>query len=855
MKVVSIENGKQKAIESEALKEYLNFDYLYKNLTGFSIEEIKEIPAESLQNIKSVFCNEKGNEDYFILDENDTNSENNDATVVVTNDGLRLKRAIKNYINFAWFKPSEDDCTEQFETACMVAYSKNLPLYLPQLGFTYKIRRRQLILCSIIGESSDVTFELISSVGWNNWTPIIQPYMDDIKLFNFTVDGRNDLFKFTSTTGVLGIGAYHLKGLSIENINIRNTRHIGLNISSCPKFSIKGVVVKNCGRYGQDMPIAQADRIGVLLDNDVNVDNELFAGADCTVERLEVYDAGLDGIVTGIGCTYKKCITNNNGVEYSQNAVGAGGFYFRPPQSIENLTVINLVLDECIANNNTGHGIDIGNNAGQTQKLVGLTVVNCTANQNGLCGIALSGNDINCTLCTTKNNGQNTFTTFRKCGISIDGIPNAPTSNVSVFNNTATDTQQIKTQLSGVYIGNYGDVSNVDIRDNDFSGNVNDSIQFANNNINLVQGYLSVQRNKGLVATYVNNLPNNSNLSIVSDYMKLAPTNDITIQSFSDSVEQCYCTIHNISQKNITISNNQIKCVGDTDLVITPNVKARFRFEQGKWVQEVDMQNTSFLSKVSKITGITLKSFFRDLTANDSILDAFGYLNTGYKQSTSLRMRSNTGSNVTTEYLKICTVNFGQNNYNDIVLLLDIYTYVPASYIRLYVNIRQQTSSIPSEVHLEVMQKGQSNVPYSSQDLVFQDTDFYILHEGYGGDYSLYVKKNTSYTTVFVYEAGRSYYQASSSVVYNNGANWINTLPASTFKVQSQSKKGTFSIDPATGVAQVNNKFVKSNSVIILSVEGGTITKIPQIIAKAPQLYFTVSTAVGDNAQFSYEIR
>ncbi|NBA76813.1 hypothetical protein GOQ04_14745 [Emticicia sp. ODNR4P] len=101
-KILSLLQGKQKAIGDEELKGFLNFSFLYKNFSGYSLSEMRV--ADLGENISSIRCNESSISGRFLIDRTDKDTLEDVGTVVVREDGIRLKRQIENdYIDAKWF--------------------------------------------------------------------------------------------------------------------------------------------------------------------------------------------------------------------------------------------------------------------------------------------------------------------------------------------------------------------------------------------------------------------------------------------------------------------------------------------------------------------------------------------------------------------------------------------------------------------------------------------------------------------------------------------------------------------------------------------------------------------------------
>jgi hypothetical protein len=104
MRVVSLIAGKYKSLTDFDLKDFLNFNYLYKKFSGYSLNEIRQISTEDLQKIQTVFCNEQGKEGTWKVDFSDTNSVDNTGTVIRTNQGVCLKRVFSKGVLTSWFE-------------------------------------------------------------------------------------------------------------------------------------------------------------------------------------------------------------------------------------------------------------------------------------------------------------------------------------------------------------------------------------------------------------------------------------------------------------------------------------------------------------------------------------------------------------------------------------------------------------------------------------------------------------------------------------------------------------------------------------------------------------------------------
>lgn len=565
-------------------------------INGYSISDIRLLSESRIVKEKVFFVNEVNKTGFYVLDENDTISSDDCGYCLVTTGGLRLKRIVSDRVLYTWFEEF-DGLVEHslvLEKALNVSKLLKVPLFLKEYS-TIFVNKSFNVYQPVIGNGSII--KLIDNSTLALESCILNVKADSVVLEGFIVDGNRVNNRGLFNKGIRGIYADRCKSISFKNISVVSTRDIGVFVSNCPKFSFTNSFVDDCGRYGEDMIAAQADRIGCLIDNDVANDNEFYMSSDCNIENVSFTNCGLDGLVLGVAVSLKKCTLNYNGKEFGINDVGAGGVYVRPPQQIENAVIDGLRIIDCVAVGNSGLGIDVGNNAGSllNSKVTNLVVSGNICYDNYLNGIGVASSEnfvITKNICY--NNGvrallNNLTPNLRRSGILIACVNPFPFKNGMVESNVCYDSRTVKTQQNGLmFWGNpkiFGS-ENIVVQNNDFSRNAGKAILFESNSPVVENSFLTVQNNQGVNSFTV--VPtNNTKVAPVSSHIYVNPASAINLIGIDQSTLGNTITLENVSVFDITLVNSTtFKMLGNENLVLKQNKPVTFalQYETGAFV-------------------------------------------------------------------------------------------------------------------------------------------------------------------------------------------------------------------------------------------------------------------------------
>lgn len=531
-----------------------------------------------------------------------------------------FRRVFVGDLNAKWFGVTGDgvtDDTNNMDRAFLACVALKKMLYVPE--GTYILNKQWNVRLGIRGAGKDKTiFKIKDSSAIALGGHLFYAFTDNVTLRDFSIDGNRVNNLGTSTNGIGGIGCNNAKYLKIIDVIVRNCRAKGLFLSGFARGQLSRVDVDSCGRYGTEAPAAQADRIGVLLDNNVLQGDANFTDTDTIIEYLNVTNCGGDGVVTGVGTTFYKCKSNNNGVELASHDPGCAGFYSRPPM-ISNGVIQNLTFLECEANNNTGLGIDVGNNAGSALSPISrnVKVIGCTTVGNRLLGIGMAGtrNGLIALNISYNNGTQVTLASsepnYRRAGIGLDGVAGLVSSDILVTNNICYDNQSTKTQIYPIYFG-FGDLvsagsSNIKVWDNKFDGNSTASPYVQNKNNTVTSGYLSVQNNIGLTS-HDFLVVESDTIAVNSPLIKLSAASNVNVLGIKSGLSRDEVVLENISAFNITLVNSVNFILGNENLVLPPSAKATFKCIEGaKWERLLSKteQDTIYALKVSTPVTIT----------------------------------------------------------------------------------------------------------------------------------------------------------------------------------------------------------------------------------------------------------
>jgi hypothetical protein len=468
--------------------------------------------------------------------------------------------------------------------------------YSLELCSNINISQTYNISQSINGNGFEIKLSDGSSI--TNGNSVFNISNNNVSLKNFVLNGNRINNPGLYNNGILGIRADNKSGLKIDNVIIKNTRHVGLLVTNCKYFSWKNSKIIDCGRFGLEAPAAQWDRIGALIDNS---GTGLYMGKESVIDNIEVQGCGLDGLVLGVGISLKNSVFFNNGVEFVEHNDGAAGVYVRPPQNIDNAIIDGLTIENCVSYNNSGLGIDVGNNIGSTRSpsLTNITIKGNICYSNRLCGIGVASTKNTFVYNNTcYNNGtlvtlpETSTANNRRAGIYVDALINMPFYNLNIFDNLCYDSSSsLKTQKYGILLGN-GNSS--------YSSTV---LNIYNNNLvgNLTKPLESLF--SGAVVPYDSQLNISKNTGVYSftlfpvTGLKLVPMSSvlyvshtgITVTGIGLSVIGNIITIENISASNLTLLNNfDFVMKTGANVVLSQNQKATFlqNFKTGNPIWE-----------------------------------------------------------------------------------------------------------------------------------------------------------------------------------------------------------------------------------------------------------------------------
>ncbi|MEA5425446.1 hypothetical protein [Arcicella lustrica] len=567
-----------------------------KLFSGYSINELRNLKLEEVKRVQEFYCNVSGKTGYYKYDASDTVTVDDCGYCLVTTEGLRLKRNVSDRVLYTWFEEYQGliDHTEILDKAVKVSKLLQKPLFLKEYS-TIIVNKSYLIYQNLIGVNSIIKLIDNSTIPHNK--PILEIKNHNVLLDGFKIDGNraNNIGLFDR--GIRGIYADKCKNLTFSNIDVVSTRDIGVYITNCPKFLFKNSSVDDCGRYGQQMINAQADRIGCLVDNTVTKDSEFFMWKESAIENVSFTNCGLDGLVLGVGLKLFRATLNYNGKEFNENDIGAGGVYVRPPQQLENAVLDGLSILDCIAVGNSGLGIDVGNNNGSllNPKLTNLIVSGNTCYDNYLNGIGVASAEnfvISKNICY--NNGvrvllNNNTANKRRSGILVACVNNIAFKNGTVENNVCYDSRTEKTQQNGLMFWGttkaYGS-ENIVVQNNDFTRNAGKAILFESESPVISTSLLTVQNNQGVNSfTFVP--VNGAKLPPIGSHIYLNPSVGINCLGIEQSTINNIVTLENVSVFDITLVNSaSFKMLGNENLVLKQNKPVTFilQYETGAFV-------------------------------------------------------------------------------------------------------------------------------------------------------------------------------------------------------------------------------------------------------------------------------
>jgi len=785
--------------------------------TGYDISGLRALNPTTTN--KVFYCNESGKEGFWEYDSSDTTSVDNLGTVLIAQNNKRLKRIINDLIEYSWF--DQVNQTVAFDYCNEFAKLLNLPIELP-VNEIINIDKSYSIGTNIRGNGTTIKLINNSSVTTNIFTIS----SNNVTITDLIIDGNRLNNPGTSTTGVLGIVANNRKYLTLDKVTVQNTRNIGIIITNCPYFIMRNSRVYSCGRFGQEMPSAQADRIGMLVDNNTAViGDDNYMGSESLIEDSIITESGLDGLVLGAAITVNKVIAFNNGVEFQINDVGAAGIYVRPPQSVTNGIIDGLKLLNCVAYNNTGLGIDVGNNATSVlnPKVVNIIIDNCKTYNNNLHGIGVASCE-NCVISNNicYNNGvratlNSSLPNPRRAGIGVDSIPSIPFKDILIQNNICYDTSS--TQQNGIYIGsspsnNYGS-QNLTIINNDLTRNVGRSVQLSSS-INPVQSTSILKIDNPGQSNFT--LTPSSGAKVFCAAPHLYITGGTTITGIDYSTVGTIITIENVSSSTLTLvnsgslANGTFSTLTGSNLLLSQNDVARFVFVfttgQYFWKQipnsQKDITNTNLVSYSKSATDKII-----DSTVN--ITGAISIFDKRFDQtSTKVADLSNGDTNIPS-YLKIANVFLdASQNFQDFNCTLAFESSTPSSAAIAHFYMRHNTSitGVEAETTILSMSPERGN---SGQGTVFGSDSFIITNNGFGTPFFIYIKKYAQFGNITVSRITEKG-SINSTIQYLSNQSWSTTPPTGT--VLTTNSTHTINYSKSRSVISSNLSLVQNDYVV-----------------------------------------
>lgn len=232
-----------------------------KDLTGYSIAELRNIPTNTFAFRTTFYCNEAGKEGYWKYDSTDTTSSDNLGTILVTATGKRLKRIINNStINVTWFGAVDDwNETSRTGTDCTQFFQNAIDFILNNNGGILNINGCFLIngILYINSLNSGIHFQGINIAskvsGTNKGSILYKQTSGDMIRVNL----KSDLTSFITFPDLyyrFSLDSVQFKAKKTTNTNVYNTGMIAINC-----FRTQSAVIKNSGATRFDYLINEND--------------------------------------------------------------------------------------------------------------------------------------------------------------------------------------------------------------------------------------------------------------------------------------------------------------------------------------------------------------------------------------------------------------------------------------------------------------------------------------------------------------------------------------------------------------------------------------------------------------------
>ena len=298
MKIVGLFEGKYKGVSELDLQDFLDFNYLYKNFSGYSINELKNLKYDDLLKIETPFCNEEEKVGFWRKYTGSTiGLVENIGTLLQTVDGIWLERiVVDGYIYPEWFGAKGDGVTDDsVAIQKAIDYTKTNDSFVVYLkAKKYKINKRL----------------------------IIDSYHNGLRghcLLDFS-DSLEGGFLVVASTGYEAGNSYGKKGVFSGNIRIKGSGKLqsckGIEFNSTVEYSNSNLHLTNVSLFQFGTGIYFGDR----AYNSLFEKCEIFECGECV--KMDAGQSDYGEKITFISCV----LYNSNIAVVNDNPSGCFNF-------------------------------------------------------------------------------------------------------------------------------------------------------------------------------------------------------------------------------------------------------------------------------------------------------------------------------------------------------------------------------------------------------------------------------------------------------------------------------------------------------------------------------------------------
>ena len=218
-----------------------------------TIAQIRDLSGALPNN--NFYTTDKGQEGNWYYDSTDTTTADNTGTVLVTLDGKRIKRVISSELNVKWFGAKGDSATDDktfIQNTIAEATVSGKGVFIP--SGTYRITGTLTLnlKSSIRGEGRDLTILKLANGAGSKMISLSSTAAYSISLSDFTLDANktnNPTANGNTLDIVTDFGSVDAKHI-IERVTIKETRGTAMNVSGRGDSTYKDILILECVNKG-----------------------------------------------------------------------------------------------------------------------------------------------------------------------------------------------------------------------------------------------------------------------------------------------------------------------------------------------------------------------------------------------------------------------------------------------------------------------------------------------------------------------------------------------------------------------------------------------------------------------------